>query len=288
MLNAEKPKPGVLNLFGETTSSGCAAAMDAETAKLKAVLELIERDALLFYWRTQNTPKLIELSEVNQETVRLLKVMGPWRKKIKFFYLNTGFSAVTVQAVFMGRPSEGEPFFTSTCATRLEAVDAIEKAFLELLYVVTGLQGSGIKVKNYYGKNFDNSIWDFGDHAELYASHFSRKAYEFLLPPNPPKIRFSEIPQVKGGNSSDQLKVLVSDFRRSGLRLFLRSNTPKKIQKAGFWVYRAFSPDLLLIESVHRYRQLGAQRYYRLAAKLRLRRRPRKPEELNVWPHPLP
>jgi thiazole/oxazole-forming peptide maturase SagD family component len=274
--------------FVEGTSSGCASAFDPDTAKVRGILELIERDALLFYWRTQNSPKLIELQRLNDRLKTLVKFVDKELSKIKLFYLKTDLKPITVQAVFLGNRKKDEPFFVSTCATRMDVTDAIEKAVIELLYVVEGLKASGSQARIFYGKNFDNSIWEFGDRSLLYSWFKAKDAYSFLFPRTPQRILWSNIKSCGESNSKDALKSLIADFKKNGIRLYFRNNTPSEISRSKFWVFRAFSPDLLQIEGVHRNRQLGHPRQYNLSKKLGLQCQPKDARQLNSWPHPLP
>ncbi len=270
----------------DRTSNGCAAHTEINHAKLKATLELIERDNIIFYWRTKNTPALIDLARPNDRIGNLLEIMGELKKKVRLFYLRSELAPITVQATFFGNPSQGQPRFASTGATRLDPIDAMEKALIELIYVVSGtITARGAKAV--YGKSLDNSIWDFADHGDFYAHYPAAEAYKFLVPRNPMKIHPSDIPSVETGDSTKNLEELTHDFRRHGLRLYYENTTPRYIRAAGFWVYRAFSPDLISIDAHHRFRMLGYPRYYKLPSLLGLKRRPKLPDQLNPWPHPI-
>jgi ribosomal protein S12 methylthiotransferase accessory factor len=80
----------------------------------------------------------------------------------------------------------------------------------------------------------------------------------------------------------------MDDFKKNGHRLYFKDATTREVRRAGLHVYRAFSPDILSLDSLHRYRPLGFPRYYTLADKLKLPRRPRKYDDLNPFPHPFP
>jgi len=274
------------SLDADLTSNGCAADTEINKAKVKAALELIERDNRLFYWRTKNVPALIDLSKPNERIGNLLEIIGGVRKKVRLFYLKSELAPVTVQATMLGDLTQGEPRFATAGATRLDPADAIEKAIVELIYVVDGFKMSR-RVRVDYGKVFDNSVWDFDDRGDLYGYYPLPDAYKFLYPNNPPKIQLSDIPSVETGDSVKNLDGLVKDFHRHGLRLYYENVTPKYIQSAGFWVYRAVSPDLISLDAHHRFRMLGYPRYYKLPAILGLKQRPKLPEQLNPWPHPI-
>jgi len=272
----------------EGTSNGCAADIFVERAKLRATLELIERDGVLFYWRTRNTPEKVDVSKTNERLGTLLYSLGPLRKRVHFFLLKTELAAVTAQAIFLGKSNLKEPLFVSTSASRLSASDAIEKALVELIYVLEGNKWSGYRHNVNYGRFFDNSIWGIDDHFQLYANHPLREAYGFLFPRRPKIIPFSELPTFETGDYKKNLEFLISDFRRNNLRLYFRNNTRELAHSVGFHVIRAFSPDLFYLDGLHRFRALGQRRYYTLPKRLGLKSRPAKSSELNPWPHPIP
>jgi len=266
------------------TSSGCAAHTDQNLAKLSGALELIERDNVLFYWRTKNTPQQIDHSTLPEHLRKLLASLNGLEKRIKLFYLKSELAPVTVQAVLLGKPSVKEPYFLDTAATRFNPADSVEKAIVELLYVLHGYRPEN---KNYYGKDFDNSIWDFDDRISFYGEKSRPGAYEFLFPSSVPPISFSDISSADKGNPEKNLKFLNDEFKRNDLRLFYKNVTLKALDKSGFFVYRAFSPDLIPVDPIHRYRALGHERYQKLSKLLNLKNKPSTIEELNKWPNPI-
>jgi hypothetical protein len=164
----------------------------------------------------------------------------------------------------------------------------MEKALMELIYLSSGLIRRQPFPQISYGTNFDNSIWEFGDRADMYCWNPKNDGYRFLFPKKPRIISWKDLQSIETGNSKKNLENLISDFKRACLRLYFKDNTPKPTGEAGFWVYRAFSPDLISIEAVHRYRHLGHDRYQKLANVLCLKKRQKESDELNTWPHPLP
>jgi len=272
--------------FGDVTSSGCAFATDKETAKLKAALELVERDGALFYWRTQNKPIQIDLTTLPKRINALLDIPGESKKNIKLYFLKSELSFVTIQSVFFGNPALNEPRFVSNYATCINPVEAAEKSLLELLYVCGSFK-RGVS-QNLYGIDFDQSVWDFSDRTDLYFYQPAQEAYKFLTARNSSAISLDKIPNLDRGSARKNLEFLSEEFKKNSLRLFFADNTLPTLKKAGFWAYRAFSPDLISLEGVHRHRRLGYSRYYTLPKLLRLKRRPTRPSQLNVWPHPLP
>ena len=191
---------------------------------------------------------------------------------------------VTVQAVLYGL--KGDPIVVSTCASRLNGVDAIEKAAVEAMYVMHGARPNVKGPRISYGRNYDLSIWSFEDHQRLYGWN-QCEAFDFFFPKKPTLISWRDIPQNDSRDPVHNLEYIIQEFSRNKLRLFFRRNSPAKYAKI-FSVYRAFSPDLIGVDSNYRYRWLGHPRYFELSAKLGLEKQPQSSNDLSVWPHPLP
>ncbi len=275
------------DFIGKISSSGCAAGPTPEIAKLKATLELVERDNLLFYWRTMSSPLQLSFKNANPKVQSLLKLLAPYKNQIKFFYLKSDLIPITIQATFRGKKSNNEPLFVSCCSSSLNPIEAFEGALTELLYVVSGFKYRISEPPTYFGKNFDNSIWDFADRSHFYGCFKSDRAYNFLFSKKSKIINFIDIPN-KSRDTKTDLENILADFKKNKIRLYFRNNASKNLMRAGFWVYRAFSPDLILIDAVHRYRRLGSKRYFNLAKKMGLKRNLNSVAKLSDWPHPLP
>jgi ribosomal protein S12 methylthiotransferase accessory factor len=274
-----------LPTLGEKTSNGCAAHSDPFQAKINGALELIERDHVLFYWRTGNTPREIDQATLPDHIRQIMSKLGGLEKGIKFFYLKMELSPITIQAVFLGRSTK-EPHFLLAAATRLNPVDCVEKALLELLSILQGYRPDQ-KVKATYGNCLENSVWDFQDRFSLYAHSANKEAYRFLISEKPKFMSFQELLNQEAGDPIKNFQAIVENLKSHKIRLYFRDATLPKFKSAGLFVYRAFSPDLIALDCLHRFRGLGHDRYYKMPSQLRLKKKPLKARDLNPWPHPI-
>ena len=276
---------GKINKIYNLTTNGIALHPEQNMAKLSAAFELIERDNVLFYWRTRNQPAQIDLSEPGERIGLLLKRLGGFKKRVKFFYLRSELRAVTVQAVFFGNRSHGEPAFVQAAATRLNVDDALEKALAELLFLLSH-RNFQERCPVSYGNYFDNSIWDVKDRAKLYGFRRLPDAYKFLTSGSVRTIRPPEIPGTEMDDPGACLNTLIKNLKQHRLRLYFQDLTTPEVKSAGGWVYQAYSPDLIPLDFEHRFRPLGFWRYYELPVTLKLKVRPRSSNDLSPWPQP--
>lgn len=276
-------------LYFSGTSSGNGCGKTPEAALLSGTYELLERDAVLYYWFTKNTPAQISLSNPDSDMVQFLKNFKNSLNKISLFHLKTDLSAHSILAVFQGDPKSREPYFAVSGACHLEPSIAIKKAMLELMHCVKGLITDFDEIKRVnYVLDLENSVWDFIDHVYLYAFTPLKKAYEFLFASKPQLINYKDLEAKVLKNPKHQLKTLAHDIQKNGYRIYNKNITPRDVKSAGFFIYRVFSPDFISIEATHRYRHLGCKRLYQLGSKLKLSKNPRTFADLNSYPHPFP
>lgn len=119
------------NKLFRSTSSGVAAHTEYAIAKEKALLELIERDAIMRLWYSQKSPMHFNSEQYSQH---IRNRMAYWKKQGRDVYilsLDSPYLPVYL-VVIVG---ENYPCFVSGAATSLvSAVDAIEKALQEAEY----------------------------------------------------------------------------------------------------------------------------------------------------------
>lgn len=271
------------------SSNGNGCGQTADQAKLAGLLELLERDAFALYWWTRNVPRQIDLSRPNARLQQLCQRFEKLLPDITVFHTQTDFRVNSIMLVLRGRREHRTPIFAVTAAASLDPIYAIERAFVELNQIVLGMRDRlGSRGVPDYGRDFDRSIWDFMDHALLYDNEEMKKAWAFYFPLKPRVVHWSELVNFEQGDIGKNVQFLTEEFRRTRHRLYFVNLANRRIQHAGLHVYRAFSPDLAIIEHWHRYRSLGIPRYYRLPARMGWRRRPARFADLNPYPHPFP
>lgn len=124
---------------------GCAAAATAERARASALLELVEREAALLWWRGGLRPTRLRFTGAARERVEAYR--GELRRQEtgrvdRLFSLGQTFGAVTVAAVSFDRDGTG---FACGTAARVDAEEATMAALRELCQMEAGLRMSRFK-----------------------------------------------------------------------------------------------------------------------------------------------
>jgi ribosomal protein S12 methylthiotransferase accessory factor len=220
---------------GIPTSSGLAAGPTAHQALLRALQELIERDALMMTW-------------LHSVPARSIKVPSKYSEKVEelggemwVFDLTPKYSPFPVIAVAGGIPKRGKWRYSLGVACRETLSSALEKAFLEWNQGVlfAGIYEKHVDASNiidpYKVKSFDEHAIFYTLHPELWHSlpmfRNTEKIYEVSL-------KGKEI------NTEDALKLAKKAFRKNNIRIFYRDLTTIDADQLGIRVVRATSPDL--------------------------------------------
>lgn len=270
-----------------SSTSGNGCGLNPAQAKLSAIHELLERDAVMFYWWTQNPPRKISFKGAGKKLEKFLGQVNKDHKKISFFYLETDLDIPVILAVFKGI-NRNEPRFVVSAASHLDPLIALEKSYSELIHCLQDCYSHKDEFGCDYKIDPNKTIWHFIDHVLLYAQTRLDNAYDFLFLKKPKYVNWDELRVCKQMSSEHDLQFIYDQFKANNYRLFLKDITASQILNSGFAVYRAFSPDLISMEAIHKYRQLGYPRLYRLCEKLNLKKRPQRPSDLNPFPHPFP
>lgn len=209
-------------VYHVANSSGCAAHFDINAAKQAALLELIERDALVRNWLYRQTPdRLVE--ETMPYTVRL-RLERYRRKGISVFILTIPCEyAYTVLVCSVN--NEGPPYFVSGAAASFSSVvNAAAKAFdeWEVSYIL-GKSADGVDYMT------PEKVILPKDHGSLYRSTNYNKEINYLLQGR--QISVSEISARRLGDMRALTPVYVA-FRPMA---------------DGVFVVRAFSKELIPI-----------------------------------------
>ena len=113
-------------------STGCAAGVSRETAMLRAVLELIERDAASLWWMGGRCPRPIALEEpAAQSGAALLSVLRAGRSARRSWLadVTTEFAVPCVAALSVDNDSRG---LACGLAARMTLEEAVRAAILEM------------------------------------------------------------------------------------------------------------------------------------------------------------
>jgi len=260
---------------GIPTSSGLAAGPTVLHALLRAIQELIERDALMMTWLHSVPARSIKIPSKYSDKINALK------GEIWAFDLTPAYSPFPVIAVAGGILKRGKWRYSLGVACRETWEDALEKAYLEW--------NQGVLFAGIYEKHVDASsivdpykVKSFDEHAIFYTLH---PELWHNLPMFRNTKQIHEV-SVKGSvmDTEQALKTVKAALKKNNIQLYYRDLTTIDADQLGIRVIRVTSPDLAPIFAHQEWPLIGnlhdklPSRYPWASDKL---------EFPNLMPHPL-
>jgi thiazole/oxazole-forming peptide maturase SagD family component len=211
-------------------SSGTAAGPSFETAALRAVLELCERDAAAMWWLGGCRPKCFALEhpviQAGAELIGRLR-QGETARRTTLLDITTDIDVPVVAAVSVDHDGRG---MACGLSSRLTARDAARAAILEMCQMEMAAPIAEAK----RAESGDAALNE-ADRRHLRRAAFAAADCELLHPRNMSR-HAADGPAVALG-----FQGLTGQLRNRGIRLFLVDHTRQDI---GVAVARAVSPDL--------------------------------------------
>jgi len=257
---------------GLFTSSGLAAGASPYQALLRALQEIIERDALMITWQHSIRGKQIKLD---------LKYTNEVETKggtIVAIDATPAYSPFPVCLIAGTLPIRGHKRISLGCACRETWADAVERAYLEW---VQGIIFTGY----YYSSHADTKFKTYGD-----VQTFDDHAVYYTICPD----KWNNVPLTKGKlhktrrhstvshSSIETMRLAVDHLTQRGIRLYYRDLTTKDLKQIGVYSARVLSPDLTPIHADQRWPFLGGKTYKALF------RDPWAKDYILKYPNPMP
>ena len=254
------------------TSSGLAADPSRELALLRAVQELVERDALMVTWLHGVPGRRVALP------ARYAGPVDALGGEAVCIVATPAYSPHPVALVCGQLPLRGRPRYSLGAACRETWAAAVEKAYLEWIQGVV-FAGYYLAYNPAVELRDPRDVKTFDDHAVYYTVH----------PEEWPKLPLLRGETVERDGeepaASDALARLARALTSRGIAVYYRDLTPDDLRRLGLSVVRALSPHLAPIGCEHAWPFLGGTvsdlgRRYPWAAELELC-------FPNPYPHPL-
>lgn len=255
--------------FCQVTSNGLAAGATLEVASLRAVLELVERDAFMITWLTRRPGRSLLLDDTLEagtgEVVRQLRERGVG---IELFLIDAGLAIPVVICVGRG-DGKWWPGITLGLGADLNPRTAVRKAILEHSQI-------GAHICRLMGDaecpipNTSEDVRTPTDHALYYVLPERARLLDFLRPDGDPPISLSVLP-----NSEGSLRACAERLQAAGVRIVLVNVTAPDVSCSAFRVVRALGVDMQPIYFGFTLRRLATPRLKTMMRK-----------GLNPHPHP--
>ena len=238
-----------------TTSSGLACHATEEGATLRALLELLERDAFMITWKARISWPLLESFDA--------PFLEPTGLRWSAIDLSAFWDVPTVAAVVRGGGTLGVG-----AAAALTVDRAVTKALDEATRVRTwarALRAGGEKAPS------ADEIEELDDHIRYYAEPRNATKVDFL-DGSPRRRSVESVAAVDGG-----LDALCGRLARRDVTAYAVDATSSDVREAGLFVMRVIAPELCTLDVEHTAQLLGGKRLAEYAD-----------GDLNPDPHPFP
>lgn len=226
-----------------STSTGIASHTDKWLALLRAIQEILERDAFTVYWVNSLPGREIKLDD------RYLKPVKEKHGEIFCFDITQDWNPNPVVAICGFIKQRNLKRISMGVACRSNYEDAIKKAYLEWV------QGTIFAV--YYKMSMPNirlgnpsQISDFDEHAAYYTIHPEKWECVPIIKNRKGFDRggiFRSLRKNEPDNPKTILKNLLKAIIKEKIEIFYKDITLPDVRQTGLWVIRAVSPQLSLI-----------------------------------------
>jgi bacteriocin biosynthesis cyclodehydratase domain-containing protein len=269
------------------TSNGFAAGPTLTFAVLKAMLEVVERDAFLIAWSHRLAGSRYDARTVpDAETRHIALAYARRGVQVDIYLLPTD----TVSAVALAVAWSDElPAAVVGLGADLDPAQAARHAVLEVAQVRPALRarlGQREVVEHMLDLvRSPSAVQNLDDHDLLYADHGSaRRALAFLS--DCPRRPWDQ-PAAPSTTPAAALSTLVPSVKEAAGDVLYLDVTPRDVDRLGVRVARVIVPGFQPIHFGADRIRLGHERLRRMPADIGLRDRPARFDELNLDPHPI-
>lgn len=257
------------DLFCQVSSNGLAAGADVEDASLRALFELIERDAFLLTWLGKLPARRLAVDSSLEAGAReVVRLLGEHGLAVELYHLDVGTGIPTVVALGLGDGIHWPAAFVAL-STHTDPRIAARKAVLELAHV--GPYLVRLLAEKAHIPATPEEVENLDDHALYYAPAERLAAFDFLRAGE--TVSLGDLP----AGDPPTLEACAERLDRAGVRVAAVDVTSPDVALGPFRVARALGTDMQPIHFGERYRRLANPRLTALLAG-------RAP---NPDPHPL-
>jgi len=233
----------------QVTTSGLALGRNKDDAAMRAVLELVERDAAMMCWLCRLPGRRILPDRADSAVNAVICFLESLGAVASFYLLEVGIPIPTVVACSFGDGVRW-PGLCVGSASNPSPHAALRAAALELAATGRGLVRARSKAIVKDAVRFDR----FGDHGMHYFDRARAEAAEFLDRTAPASCAIP--PQIASENVGDLATLLAG----LDISVALVDLTPPDVALSGLRVVRAVSDGLLPIHCGFSFERLGSRR----------------------------
>ncbi|HKH50047.1 MAG TPA: TOMM precursor leader peptide-binding protein [Thermoanaerobaculia bacterium] len=256
-------------LFCQVSSNGLAAGADLQDASLRALFELIERDAFLLTWLGRLPARRLAVdSSLDAGAREVVRLLGEHGVAVELYLMDSGTGIPTVTALGLGDGVRWPAAYVAL-STHTDPRAAARKAILELAHV--GPYLVRLLAENARIPGTPEEVESLDDHALYYAPSERLAAFDFLRAGE--SVPIGDLP----AGDPPTLEICAERLAAAGLRVAAVDVTSPDVALGPFRVARVLGTDMQPIHFGERYRRLANPRLEQVLAG-----RP-----INPDPHPL-
>ena len=270
--------------IGYPTSNGLACGPTLAEAVLAALLEVVERDAMMLVWA--NRLSLPRLTWVDDPTITALD-------EDAFAPTGLGYTAIDASA-FFGVPAaigvvhgaHGDRAaigIGAGCAPTIR--DAWRTCMAEAFAVHRWLRG--LLADSPAPLERAEDVRSLEDHTRFHGTPERAGGLEFLEASGDERST-ADVPRVPGGTPGQIVAEIVRRLGEQGVSAYAVDVTSPDVDELGLKVARVVTPQLCALDVFGGAPYRGGKRLYRAAFEAGLLDRPLTYDELNPLPHPYP
>lgn len=267
------------------TSNGLAFGSTHPEALCSAILELIERDAVMTAWYNGLTLPLIDVESDPTLSDYFDRHLRPSGLEISLVDLSVLAGVPAVVSIVRNGNSDIAPLGLGAAASPSPVVAAIKAANEAVASrgwaALKQRQGTTLDPRS----DWNETIVDFEDHIALYTDVAMADQTKFLDSATA-RVAVADIPAIEAESPRDLYAQLAAILSKQGAQVYSVDVTAPDIREGGGAVVRAYSPQLQPLDVSYAARYLGGARLRRRPVDVGLLQEP--VHNLNPLPHPFP
>jgi ribosomal protein S12 methylthiotransferase accessory factor len=268
-----------------STSNGLACGPTTEEALLAALLEVVERDAVMLTWANRLSLPLLTWDDDPATRARDERYFAPTGIEYRALDGSAFFGLPLVIGLVRGAPGgRREVALGAACKPTVAA--AFETALSEAFGVRRWMRDLRVEEPDRaYASPLD--VTTFEDHLAFYWPE-ERVARTAFLDASPVRRSTATIPPIPGETPLERLRWVVGRLARANVSTYAVDVTSPDVADLGLAVVRVVCPELCALDVLGAAPYRGGTRLYRAAYGAGLVERPLDYDDLNPLPHPFP
>jgi ribosomal protein S12 methylthiotransferase accessory factor len=268
------------------TSNGLACAATLTEAVLRALLELVERDAVMLAWKCGLSLPLLDWSDDEGLRSYDRRFFGATRVPFNVIDGSAFLDIPIAIAVVHGHPGSGASLAMGAGAAATVG-DAWLAAVSEGFGVYRWVRQQTLALQPGTAPPDPDRIETFEEHLLYYAGPEHAELAGFLDGSGERRPTRS-VGALEGATPRSQVDAVLRRLARHGLDAYAVDVTSPDVRSLGLSVARVIVPELCALDVSHRARFHGGTRLYTAAHEAGLVAAPLEPSDLNPLPHPFP